>query len=344
MARRHSVQAIVLSVGLLVSATAHARIVRVPQQHATIQAAVDAAKAGDTISVGPGEYCGAEITKRVNLVGHGHPVIIGCDTSPIVGGARAGFLLPGSAGVSAASGTRIAGFTFDGAGVSDTNLEPLAYGVLARFASDVGIVHNRFVGTVQAITNTAGDRWAIWQNEIVDLTAFGCPGLCSGGDGIVVQIARGSLQTPEGPGAAVNRPEQNFIAHNRISATIPDGFAAFSFVGILLLAADATTVVHNDVNIADNPRADAPGEGIVITNLCCGDTTPILPGSRNNFVAFNDGRGSQTAIVVEGSNGDNTQGLSLFKNHGSVVIEGTPQPGSKPPHHHGNNCLNDQAW
>lgn len=53
----------------------------------------------------------------------------------------------------------------------------------------------------------------------------------------------------------------------------------------------------------------------------------LLPGSRFTTLAFNDARQSEVGIVVEGSDGASTEGLFLHKNRGTVVIEGTPQPG-----------------
>lgn len=323
---RHLLGPVLGIAGFLGANSAAAAVLQVPSGYATIQAAVSAAQAGDEIRVARGTYCGAVIDKPVQLVGHGQPSIVGCDTGPFLSGAlRIGFLLQGSAGTSAASGTSIQGFHFDGSGVSNTNLEPLAFGILARFASDVVARHNRFTGTVQAITNTAGDRWIISQNRVEDLTVFGCPGFCTGGDGIVVQVARGALAVSGGAANPVNRPENNLIWGNRISGSVPDGFDTFGMVGVLVFSADDTAVVHNKLDLPDNPRADAPGQGILITNVCCGVFTPQLPGSRNTFVGFNDARGSEFGIVVEGSGGQNTQGLVLAHNHGLIVIEGVEQ-------------------
>jgi hypothetical protein len=47
-----------------------------------------------------------------------------------------------------------------------------------------------------------------------------------------------------------------------------------------------------------------------------------LPGSRHTTLAYNDGRKSEQAIVVEGSGGTNTEALFMHRNRGRVIIEG----------------------
>ena len=312
--------------GLLTSAAsaAHARVRRVPERYRTIQAAVDASSAGDIVDVAPGSYCGATVTTTVTLLGHGRATIVGCPDGPTISSElRAGFYLPGADGVSAASGTRIDGFTFDGSGIAEGNLDPLALGVFARFANSVRVEDNVFLGTVQAITNTAGDSWFIARNRIEGLTLFDCTGaLCAGGDGIVIQLAHDTIAAAGGPAAPVNRPEHNIVVGNQITGAIPDAFADFSMAGIFVFAADDTAVERNQVSIPDNPNADATGDGVLITNVCCGEPA-FSPGARRTLVLFNDGRDSQFGVVVEGSGGDNTGGLVLFGNSGPVMVEGT---------------------
>lgn len=305
------------------AAAAEGATLRVPQQHATIQDAVNAAAAGDQIRVGPGSYCGAAIDKRLKLIGHGHPRIIGCDSGPaLLGLLRIGFLLDGAAGRSPAAGTEITGFTFDGEGVSNANLTPLAFGVLARFAHEVEVTNNRFVGTIQAITNTGGDRWVIWQNRITDLALLDCTRFCGGGAGIVIQSVPEDILVGGAVDTDASRAQFNFIATNQISGAVPAGFSAFSMVGIMILAADQTSAWNNDLAIARGPGAGAAGEGITVTDRCCGGQTVIDPGARDTVLVLNDGRRSQFAIVVEGSAGINTEGLALFGNRGTVQIEG----------------------
>ena len=211
--------------GLLTSgaSVAHTRVRRVPERYRTIQAAVDASSAGDVVDVAPGSYCGATVTTAVTLLGHGRATIVGCPDGPTISDElRAGFYLPGADGVSAASGTRIEGFTFDGSGIAADNLDPLALGVFARFANGVHVEDNVFLGTVQAITNTAGDGWFIAHNRIEGLALFDCTGaLCAGGDGIVIQLARDTIAAAGGPGAPVNRPEHNIVLGNQVTGADP---------------------------------------------------------------------------------------------------------------------------
>lgn len=310
---------------LFVSGAAAAATLKVPSQYPTIQAAVDAAAAGDRIVVSRGEHCGATLTKPVVLEGKGKPHIVGCATGPLINSAlRAGFYLPGSAGQNAASGSTIRGFVFDGRGVSNANLQPLSFGVFARFASDVTVTRNRFEGTVQAITNTGGDRWQITHNRVRDLTVLDCTRFCTGGDGIVIALARGSIAAPGGNSASLNRPEDNVILDNDIAGGAPDNFGVFSLAGILLLSADHTSALSNRVSLADNPNAAAVGQGILVSNTCCGLADSFLPGSRFTTLAFNNARRSEDGIVVEGTGGANTLGLTLWKNRGTVSVEGAP--------------------
>jgi len=319
---RGALPGVLVCLGLVcVAGHAKAKVWQVPGKIGTIQAAVDAAKDGDEIRVSPGAYCGATIDKRVDLVGIGYPRIIGCSDGPALGVLRVGFFMPGPNAKNPASGTKISGFVFDGRGVASANLSPLSFGIFARFARDIEISHNHFEGTAQAITNTGGDRWRIEHNRIHDLTVLDCTGPCTGGDGIVIQLARDEVAAPGGDGAAINRPEDNLVLENTIEGSPPDGFSAFSMVGILVFAADHTTVLKNRLLLRDNAAATAVSQGILLTNTCCGTGTSYLPGARNTILAFNDGRKSEVAIVVEGSDGANTQGLFLFRNRGEQQLE-----------------------
>jgi hypothetical protein len=288
------------------SALAAGRIHRVPEDHPTIQAAVDAAGAGERIVVGKGRFCGATVTKPLDLRGKHGATIIGCP-APIVGPFRVGFFLPDGG----ASGTSIRGFRFDGRGVSNADLTPLALGVLARDANGVVVERNHFLGTVQAITNTDGSDWRVLFNEIEGLTALTCDGQCAGGDGIVFQ-QRQHLEV---------RPRHNLAAFNDVEAHIPDGLSEFSVTGILVLGQEGAWTIGNDLDVPHNPAASAEGVGILVTDQCC--AAVVTQTSIDTRVLFNDGRDSEVAVRVSpDANGGpgNLQGAILFGNRGTVIL------------------------
>lgn len=308
--------------------SAEARTWKVPGDRASIQEAVDAAAADDEIRVGPGDHCGAVIDKPLRIrAAEGasdrqRPRIIGCADGPVLfDELRAGFYLPGEAPGAAGSRSEISGFVFDGRAVSDENLSPLAFGVFARFAHDVVVADNHFLGTVQAITNTAGDGWSIRRNHIEGLTLFDCRGeRCGGGDGIVVQSASGQEAAEGGPENAFNRPEGTLILGNVVEGQAPEGFTRFKMAGILVLAADATLIFNNRLAIrAGVDDSQAPlAAGVLLDNQRGGSPEPLAPGTQFSGVILNNGLLSDYALLVEGEHGANSDGLLAAGNWGRV--------------------------
>jgi len=290
---------------------------RVPHDYPTVQDAVDAASPGDQIRVGPGAWCGATVTTRVDLVGEGGATIVGCPAPALFGILRIGFFLPNGG----ASGTTIRHFVFDGLGVSNAELDPLAFAVFARDADDVVVRQNHVRGSVQAVTNTRGSRWRVEHNVIEGLTAFTCDGFCGGGDAIVFQSR---TPTPPQPAAATD----NVAVSNVVTGRVPDGLDEFSLVGILAIAQNSAIIANNRIAIAGNALAAATGQAIVITDHCCGDGQKYAD-SINSVIVNNDGRGSQFAVVIEqdlyGGTG-NSAGTVLRGNLGLNDINGSAGP------------------
>ena len=282
----------------------------VPEDFGSIQLAVDNALvlSGDQIRVGPGEWCGATVTKTLNLFGEGDATIIGCTGSPTLAGVlRIGFFLPNAA----ASGTTIRHFVFDGLGTSNANLDPLSFAVFARDASDVTLEQNTILGTIQAITNTRGSGWTVNHNKIVDFSVLACEpaGFCGGGVGIVFQD-----RNTAGP-----RQTDNSAMFNEISGVIPDDFDVFSMAGILVLGAqDGNIIQKNRITVPDNPTSLAEGQAVVVTDVCCGLPTPFSTAI-NSTIAKNDGRDSEFSVVItldSGGGTGNTAGTTLRGNFG----------------------------
>ncbi len=300
-------------------AGAEPSVLRVPKDHPTVQAAVDAAVPGDQIRVGPGDWCGATITKRLDLVGEGGATIVGCPAPHHDGVAalRIGFFLPGLAG-SPASGTTIRHFVFDGQGVSNSNLTPLAFAIFARDVDGVLVQQNAILGTIQAITNTRGSGWDVSHNDILELSVLTCDGFCGGGDAIVFQAR------PVGAARGVD----NSATFNVITGAVPDNLDEFSMVGVLAIAQDGVVVRNNRIAIAGNPAAAGAGEAIVITDHCCGLGGGFLT-SINTVIVNNDGRDSQFAVVIErdaGGGTGNSEGAVLRGNFGLNSINEVETP------------------
>lgn len=307
----------------LTAAPLQAAVLHVPAEYSTIQGAVNAARAGDTVRVASGVYCGARVQKPVRLLGQNGPVIVGCPDGPVLGnGLRVGFLIEGGRGNSGPGSVRIAGFAFDGRRISNDDTAPLALGVLGRFANDVVVDHDEFFGTVQAITNTGGDRWLIAHNQIRQLSLLDCTGACAGGIGIVVQVAQSGLALAGGSGALANRPEHNRVVENVVEGLVPRDLDVFPMIGILVLSADDTVVERNTIVFPKEVGASAAGEGVRVTHRCCGGYSELLPGARNTRILDNDGRGSELSIVVEGNGGENTDGLLASGNMGGQILPG----------------------
>lgn len=302
-----------ISLPLIATARIHAQgtTLRVPQDFATIQAAVDAAAPGDQVRVGPGQWCGAVFSKRIDLVGEGGATIVGCPTVIVTAGLRAGFFMPDGG----ASGTTIRHFTFDGRGVSNTNLDPLAFAVFARNANGIVVEQNTVLGTVQAITNTAGSGWTVSHNDILGLSVFTCDGFCGGGDAIVFQ-----QRTPTDP-----RATDNTATFNVVTGTIPDNLDDFSMTGVFLIGQDGSVIKNNRISIPDNPVAGGDGYGIEISDTCCGLGVSLLT-TINSVVVNNDGRGSEYAVVIDrdaGGGTGNSVGTTLRGNFGVNDINGS---------------------
>jgi hypothetical protein len=302
--------AVVITAGGAAEAAAARELIRVPHDAETIQDAVDLADDDDLIAVAPGRFCGAVIDHEVHLAASWATTIVGCAEPTLFDGLRVGFHLDGSR----ASGSTIFGFHFDGRGISDDNLEPLAFAVFGRNAHNVAVGANHVDGTVQAITNSGGDQWVIAGNVIRDLTLFACFNRCGGGDAIVLQqrdFARG-------------RDCENTVVLNQVTGAIPDQHDAFDMVGVVVYGQDTPVVSFNRFYIPDNPLAAARGIGVLVSDVCCGNPTPFR-ATRKARIIGNDGERSELVVVVDrdASGGiQNSRGAVIRNNLGVSIING----------------------
>jgi hypothetical protein len=251
-----------------IATVALAGIINVPFDYDTIQLAVNAADSYDTILVvGPGPYCGANITKPLSLLGVNHPLI---DSSCGAGGTfDAGFFLGGSGGplcplpgpdYCAGSGSTIQGFTIQGP----------VHPITAIGCDHVSIIGNTVIGGRQSITLAASDGSIVMRNVVRDFTVFGitmdAPNCC---------VSAGKTDL------AVCRPEDNLISHNWVTSTEHAW-------GIFIRAGDRNTIRSNDLNVAYVGAA-------IINDIQC-NVLPHPP--TGNTIKFNNGKDSGMATLL----------------------------------------------
>jgi len=283
---------------------------RVPQDFPSIQLAVDGANAGDTIRVGPGRWCGARITKTLNLIGDG-ATIKGCppgSPGPVGNFARRGFFIN-----AAASGSSISHFTFDGKGYSDTNQEPLGIGIQSQFfTNNVEVDSNVFFGGLGGI-ETFGSGWLITHNVFDGFTILSSG---AGGFGIL------SEDFQNGPFTG------NAYLYNVIIAVVPPGSFSFvsfvnevdvPFAGIAIAGHNGTIIANNKIAISSNASGDA-GAGIIATDS---SADGISSTCSNLVITNNDGRRSQYGLIITNDQFGgtaNTVGATIRGNFGVNLI------------------------
>ena len=251
-------------------------VIKVPDDYATIQEAIDAATThdGDVIIVAAGEWFGAVVTKSVEIKGIGGAKIV---DGPPYGPWQCGFKLE-----TGSSGATISHFTF-------VEVELPIYG---WDIDDVTVEHNKIYDTMQGITNWDGDNWVIKQNVIEGIVVI----RNSGGIGICV-------------GSRYSDVSGNVVAHNRIVAHIGND-RTFSVGGILLCAdkrygwtpgeVSNNKIVHNKVKITGTSSTGAGSWAIGLQVIGLSEYPPTDPDEityatgilHDNIVGFNDLRGS----------------------------------------------------
>lgn len=297
-------------VGVVPSVPSAQPAIRVPEDFPTIQLAVNNANAGDTIRVGPGRWCGAGITKTLNLVGEGEATIMGCpprSPGPVGNKTKYGFYI-----YAAASGTSISHFVFDGNGLSDTNRIPLSVGIVSFAGADnVVIDSNTFQGGAFGVLIYGGNNYQVTHNIFDGFTV-----LSNGFGGAAILTFGGSRVTGHS------------ILYNRIASTVPSGNYSFlsavneadvPLAGIAVSAQNGTVISNNKISITANSNGDA-GVGILATDNFTGLTTI------NMAIVNNDGRGSAYGLIItndlSGGTG-NSVGATIRGNFGVNLINGS---------------------
>jgi hypothetical protein len=283
--------------------------VRVPQDFPTIQAAVNNANPRDTIQVGPGRWCGARITKTLDLIGQAGATIMGCppgDPGPVGSVRKRGFYIE-----AAAAGTSIRNFVFDGNGAS-LGGNPLFYGIEAFPGADNLVIEsNTFQGTALGISLADGNNYQVTHNVFDGFTVV------SDGEGGVAILMFGDT----------GQFKSSSILYNQITSTVPAGDFSFAswtnevdvpLAGIVVMGQDGTIISNNKISITANAHGDG-GAGIIATDNFTGFTTTNLT------ITNNDGRGSAYDLIItkdlSGGTG-NSVGAQIRGNFGVNLING----------------------
>lgn len=284
---------VVLFIGLglfLVAPAVSAKNWSVPKHFPTIQDAIDspAVKDGDTILVGPGNFAGALVSKRVEIKGIGGATIDG-------GPAHGSGLIQGFRLRSGSAGSTISHLTFkvdlaimNGDGVGDVTL-----------------AHNRFLSAIQAVSNWRGNAWTISHNTITDLrTKKG------GGIGILIADFTGGYV------------EDNVVEHNTVSGVLtsePGEGGGYNGSGIVLFAdyrwgrkgaqrISFNRVVKNKVSLVSKADAGIDVAAFEMTDTRDDGTLP--PVIVQNAIGYNDFRGTTLQIVLTPANLDISNSIS----------------------------------
>lgn len=289
---------------------------RVPDDYASIQAAVDAATTGDTIVVGSGTWCGAVVTKRLVIRGEANATITGLGCSgpfapaPAPGGI-AGFLLQKS-GTTDPSGTTIEHFTFSdvytginavaagGVIVQHNTIQPNRIGIFSRNGSGWTVAYNRIENRAAGagIINSGGSGWMVVHNDLV-------------GTFVGILLQRGFVTPP--------RASNNTVSFNHVQG-------ALNGEGIGLLGQDGAMITNNNVFVPTSADfQDSPlcgGWGIAAWHTGPGPQGQFLT-SINSTITNNDTRDTKVGLYVvldpSGSPG-NAEGLLLRGNFGTLAL------------------------
>ncbi len=289
--------------------------IRVPQQAASIAIAIGMANPGDTILVDKGNWCGAEIPFMVELEGRPGANIIGCSSGPTELGMRIGFLIDYNA-----SGTIIHNFTFNGNGISDSNLNPLAYGIAGEPGiNNVVIEENNFQGGFGGVLGF-GSGWVISQNKFTNFTHSCLEGFT--GFAVVMLYLSYEEKTEHqnnGLPVSVSNPAvvNNEIHTNNFSNCDVSSLSwleefSVPYVGVFVAGQLGAVIADNKINIHSD-KTGVSGAGIIASG-------EIIPYP-NFFLSIfdNDTKDNTYGLIVTS---DSVTGATIYNNKGVNVING----------------------
>lgn len=273
-------------------------VIKVPEDYATIQAAINAAQDGDLILVGPGEYAGAVVNKTVEIRGEEGETVINDGPrffpEPSVIKYTVGFLFFFGSG----NGSSISGFTFESDVVTNCSVENLVFPIFSLGTDNVVVKNNVIHDAVWGITNWEGSNWVIKDNDILGSQISSC--INDWGD--VVQIGGVGIVISSIWGGPSN---DNVVKGNRIiGAPQADGFT------IAVRWATAIALVSQKGEAGPEPTGGPVQNNRIVDNYIAwggpsGIGIALLDGWGddvvNNKVARNEVHNSTWGIAVFGA-------------------------------------------
>jgi len=258
-------------------ASAQAAIIMVPEDYSTIQAAVDAASAGDTIMVGVYTGPGAVIDKQVEIVGNGYDTVInaGFIYNPEWPDEYAAFVIPGHA----ADGSKISNLKIE------CNSVNLQLGIFAINADNLTLSH-------LTITN--------WLQGVVILDSSGCEINHNTLNSSVYSEGwqvNGILLSAENVGVYNNLIAFNKIIYNGPTPSFPFGNWGIHVVA-WFLPVEGNKIVHNNIYFVAEVNSGDPFYDMLNGGIGLGDINGAYNGIYDftgNYIGFNDMRGSKNS-------------------------------------------------
>jgi parallel beta-helix repeat protein len=224
---------------MAIASSSAAETINVPRDFATIQAAVNAAAKGDTISVAAGIYFeNLTVSKSVSIEGAGK------EATTIDGSAGRARQLP-TVLIKSTQGVTIKGFTIQGG----------RRGIQVEQATGVMIENNKVQRNArQGILITAGAQAEIRHNEVLenlpDAGGFVVRSIQIFGVGSQATLISNTIAGNPGTGLTVSLGGQAKLENNRITGNT---YAAVLAIG------DALVQLNGDLLQATRPGTDAPG-------------------------------------------------------------------------------------
>jgi len=320
------------------------------QAQSDVQAAVDQARPGDTILVGPGNYGPFQVDKPLTLKGMGGPLVQARIQSPGMTLDADGISISGFK-VQGMSGDQASKFDYymahrddarlqldlpnaailvegDDASISDTVVFGAQVGIYSDSSSGLDIRNASFDGcdngvqllncyksTVASSTFASSKKYGLNIEESSNVTVSGNKIKDSKNFGLLLKDSLGCKVE----GNSISGSTEGIALWNTTQSVVGKNYVTRNYYGILLSDSDDNLVIDN--------RAEENLRSEIISNFGMGIS--LQDNSSDNIVARNlvhknfNGleltRGTTSNVVYSNNVSDNTNGIRVDKNFGNLI-------------------------